>query len=220
MRPPNLGSCLILSHFFPLSKVDLGVVKHIEADITSKSGVTRGYTKGVELPRDFGVVLERLVEPLLADHEVVNESIVSGSSLIRAAPSAVDKVESATLDELFGLILDFLGLVLIPHLEELGLCVGECTGIVLDQLLVHGVENIFYTAHVLAGGRFFLVPIKGLFSRAQPSNIGVSVRYDVECPLLGLGDVLLQSLQSFLNLVKIGFDLVSGHVGFELGPSI
>ena len=83
------------------------------------------------------MVLESLVEPLLANHEVINEGIVGCGGLIRAAPTAVDQVKLTTFDKLFCLFLDLRCLVFVPHFEELGLSISECPGVVLDKLLVN-----------------------------------------------------------------------------------
>jgi hypothetical protein len=39
VRPPNLSSCLVLSHFLPLCQIDFGVVKHVETNVSGESGI-------------------------------------------------------------------------------------------------------------------------------------------------------------------------------------
>jgi len=97
-------------------------------------------------------MLESLVQPLLANHEVIDQSIVSCHGLIWAAPPSVHEIEPTILDESLDLVLDLSSLILVPSLEELGLSVREGPGLVFHKLLVDRVEDIFHTANVLGVG--------------------------------------------------------------------
>lgn len=93
--------------------------------LREKSCVNIGVTKGVDIPTNFRLNAKLLLNPLMADHHVINYVIEIWSSFVVGTPTAIDKFELAVLNQVFDNLLFFFGLSVVPHGKEAHFSVGE-----------------------------------------------------------------------------------------------
>jgi hypothetical protein len=61
----------------------------------------------------------------MADHHVINYVIEVGCSFVVGAPTAIDKLELAILNQVLDYLLFFLCLSVVPHGKEAHFSIGE-----------------------------------------------------------------------------------------------
>lgn len=93
--------------------------------LREKSCVNIGVTKGVDIPTNFRLNAKLLLNPLMADHHVINYVIEIWSGFVVGTPTAIDKFELAVLNQVFDNLLFFFGLSVVPHGKEAHFSIGE-----------------------------------------------------------------------------------------------
>lgn len=86
--------------------------------LSEKSSVNIRVTKCVDIPANFRLNSEFLLNPLMADHHIINNVIEMRRSFVVCTPTAIDKFELAILNHVFDYLFGLIRLLVIPHGKE------------------------------------------------------------------------------------------------------
>ena len=131
--------------------------------------------ESVDIPADFRVHAESLLDEFVPDHHIVNYVVKVGAAFVVVDPAAVDELELLILYQFLYLLLCLVGLFLPPGLQITRSCLRVLSGRILCKLLNDRVEREFDASHLLALVRPCIVLVNCL----DPSDILVRVRYDM-----------------------------------------
>ena len=178
---PDPLHALLFHPFVPVLIVDSCEEECIKAHVREQSWIALRVTKRIDMPSNGWNIVELSEQELMAKHHVVHDVVVMGACLIMHGPSSVHKLQSVLIDKHAHLGLQFSGLPLPPHGEELHLYIGEGEVRIVQQLLDDRVQD------VLDIGECYVVPGTSVVFvyGFEPANIIVGVRnyMHVECSL-------------------------------------
>jgi len=106
-----------------------------KSHLGEQTGVGLRMPEGVQVPSDARVDSELFVKELVADHHVVDYIIEIRVSFIIGAPSSIDDLELAVLDQILNNFFFLRSLLVVPDSEEAHLSIGELALGVLLKLL-------------------------------------------------------------------------------------
>jgi hypothetical protein len=115
----------------------------------NQSGLSIRVPKSVDIPADFWVHTESLLDELVTDHHVVNYIVKVGASFIVVDPATIHKLKLLILHQFLHSLLCFVGLPLPPRLQISRSCLGVLSARLLGKLVDDRVERELDTGHLL-----------------------------------------------------------------------
>jgi hypothetical protein len=150
---------LVIKAAFLVLVVKSGEEPGVKTHICKDPGSCIGVAEGVNVPGYSWADSEFLHQEVVTLLHVVNKVIERGASLIRHAPSSIEELQTALLDNLAHLSLHCFTLLVPPHGEELHLYLGEVLGLVLDKFSHYIVNDKFHISslYIVFGSREVLI---------------------------------------------------------------